>query len=316
MHVANDALSGERVAVHLAKGTLLGRLLNRQRALKDNLRVGRHQDVVGIALDHLHGLAAHGADVSRIADALRQRHGGSHGRSGRNTKGQRPRNLLLALLGPLVVDESDVLRVGGQTDELVLVVHHGSRDGPVGPAAVEVLQDVHAKSLDIFAAVGLVDLRQRQRPQVNIVALDGVLLARARGDDLGLNGRDVRRRQHLVLDFVQAGRGGQGYVPCQTAVLVAGRRADAAGCAEDAPEAIFGADDVVEEGRLVFGLVDEAGDGGGLQVRIDGGFDVCEIAVFAEGVDEGAEAQVSGLRVIGVIFRRHDELDLEGIFAL
>jgi hypothetical protein len=25
---------------------------------------------------------------------------------------------------------------------------------------------------------------------------------------------------------------------------------------------------------------------------------------------------VSGLRVIGVIFRRHDELDLEGIFAL
>lgn len=126
MDVANDALSWESIAVHLAKGALRSCLFDRECALKDNLRVGRDQDVVGITLDHLDGLAAHGADVSRIADALGEGHGGRHGSGWRNTKCQCPGDLLLALLGPLVVDESDVLRVGSETDQLVLAGHHGS----------------------------------------------------------------------------------------------------------------------------------------------------------------------------------------------
>lgn len=165
---------------------------------------------------------------------------------------------------------------------------------------------MYTKSLDILSAVRLVNLRQGELPQVDVGSVDGVLLARAGGEDLGLNGRDVSCGQHLVHDVVQAGGGRKGYVPCQTAVLVPGGLADAAGGSKNAPEAILGPDDVVEERRLVVGLADEAGDGGGLEVGVDGRVDVCEIAVFAEGVDEGPEAQVSGLGVIGVSLGRHD----------
>lgn len=50
-----------------------------------------------------------------------------------------------------------MLRLNDQPDQVVPVVHHGARDGPVGPLAVGGLDDVHAVGLDVLPAIGLVE---------------------------------------------------------------------------------------------------------------------------------------------------------------
>lgn len=75
----------------------------------------------------------------------------------------------------------------------------------------------------------------------------------------------------------------------ETAVARLGVLAESVGSTENTEESILGALDVLEKGGGPVGLVNDPGDGGGLEVGVDLACDADEVVVGLESVDKGAE---------------------------
>lgn len=206
-----------------------------------------------------------------------------------------------AQLLPHGVDLADVLGHGRHDPrQVVAVVHHRARDGPVRPGPVGRSEALHPVRLHILPAVGLVQQRARQRPQVELVRREAELLARAGLHHLRRDGRRALGCHHLGHDLLGGRRGLQADVASYAAEPLFRIRPKPVHGPQDAPEPVrvLALELVEERGPLVV-LEGLARDGADFEVRVAFRVDLDDVPIVFERLDVGPKAQVGGWLLVG-----------------
>jgi hypothetical protein len=265
------------VAGVFAEGAFLDLVVGADLALDDDLGVGRHFEVVGLALHQPRRLAGKHADQFRLGD--RRGRAGRHGRQRREADGggewagQPARQVVLGELLAEVGEGEDRARHGAPVE------HHLPVHAPVHVAAHRMLGHHRVPGADIAAAVAVMHQRHRQFAQVNVGAQQDVLLAgrvlavdHHRRDRLAVGALEVfladlgqaRRRVHAQRDR-HAAVGGQGRAEVAEARIVL---------------------DLFHEGRGGAQFAGAAHDGAGLVFPIHFLLDAHGVAGLDAGLDE------------------------------
>ena len=191
------------VAGVLAERTLLDLVVGQDLALEDDLGVGRHLEVVGLALDQPDRLAGEHAGELGLGDRRRRagRHRGQRRQADRGGEGT-------GLAARQVVLGERLAEVGEREHgarHRARVEHHLAVHAPVHVAAHRVLRDHGVPGADVAAAVAVVHQRHRQAAQVDVLAAQNVLLARRRvaADDDRRDGLAVGALDVLAAQFGQ-----------------------------------------------------------------------------------------------------------------
>ena len=183
-----------------------------------------------LAFHQLDRRAAYCANDIIFADALRHRRAGreSERRLPAHRDGDRHLGRAAVLPGGDVLAE--VLRAPHQDRHVVLVGDHAAIDADIHHAGFRIARDAAAVGLQVAAAVDPVPPRGGKRVEIDVVALEDVLLARAGVDDL----RRDRSGEDGAADLDQLARMRVGRQPehhGDAAIAVERRAEDAAAAA-------------------------------------------------------------------------------------
>ena len=178
------AVAGE-IAGELRVGPfhLVGVFLQPEHALEDDLGGRRHVEIVGLAFHQIDRLAADRAHHVVFADALGHRRAGAEAHRRLPADRDRDRHLLGALGAPLGDVVADMLGAPHQDRDGVAAGDHAAIDADVHDVGGRILGHDAGIGDEIAPAVEPVPVRRRQLVEIDVLADDDVLLARAGLDD-------------------------------------------------------------------------------------------------------------------------------------
>ncbi len=241
-------------------------------------------EVDGLAFDELDRSAADRAHHVVFAHALGDRRAAGEAERRLPADGDRDRHLGLAGALPRRRMLADMLGLPQQDRDFVLARHHAAIDADVHHAGVVVLGDAAAIGEEVAAAVEPVPPRRRQLVEVDVVAGDDVLFDRAGGDDFWRNAS----REHVAAELDELARMGVGRHAHHHGDAPVARQA----AAEDAAAPSVGAvvlDVVEQQRRAVAGALGEPHHGAELDIPVDLGVDLPDLAGVVQRLDPAAE---------------------------